>query len=66
MRFLPRGIKFYRPVMPEKAVDTKMRVITAIDAALEVIMVGSWGCFKLVDGSWSCKLIIGRGILAPS
>ena len=61
-----RGIQFHRPIMPEKAVDTKMRVITAIDAALEVIMVGSWGCFKLVDGSWSCKLIIGRGILAPS
>ena len=61
-----RGIHYHRPIMPENAVNTKMRIITGIDAALDAIMVGSWGCFELSDGSWSCKLIIGRGILAPS
>ena len=61
-----RGIQFYRPIMPEDAVDTKMRVITATDAALEAIIIGSWGGFRLKDGTWSCKLIIGRGLLAPT
>ena len=61
-----RGINFHRPIMPEDAVDTRMRLITATDASLEAIMIGCWGCFKLKDGSYSCKLVIGRGLLAPT
>ena len=61
-----RGISFHRPIMPDSAVSPKMRVITCIDASLEAMMFGSWGCFQLKDGSWSCRLIIGRGLLAPS
>ena len=52
--------------MPEDAINSKMRVITGTDAALEALIIGSWGCFKLKNGSWSCKLIIGRGLLAPT
>ena len=50
--------------MPSNAVDTKMRIITGVDAALEALIFGTWGGFRLDDGSWSCKLIIGRGLLA--
>ena len=52
--------------MPENAVDTKMRLITSVDAALVAMILGSWGGFKLRDGSWSCQLVIGRGLLAPT
>ena len=61
-----RGLKFHRPIMPPNAVDSKLRLITGVDAALEALIIGTWGGFKLDDGSWSCKLIIGRGFLAPS
>ena len=60
-----RGINFHRAVMPENAIDTKMRLITGVDSALEAMILGCWGGFKLTDGSWSCKLVIGRGLLAP-
>jgi len=60
-----RGIKFHRPRMPDTAVDKSMRLITAVDAALESIIIGSWGCFRLRGGGWSSQLILGRGLLAP-
>ena len=61
-----RGMNFHRAVMPEHAVDTKMRLITGVDAALVAMILGSWGGFKLRDGSWSCQLVLGRGLLAPT
>ena len=59
-------MKFHRPVMPPNALNTKMRLITAVEAALDYQIFGVWGGFKLDDGSWSCKLVIGRGLLAPT
>ena len=50
--------------MPENAVNTDIRLIGLMDASKSVIMVGVWGGFELPDGSFSCKLIIGRSILA--
>ena len=61
-----RGIKFNRPVMPVKAINTEMRLITAVDAACDAMIMGCWGCFQLEDGNWSCQLVIGRGLLAPT
>ena len=49
-----RGINFHRAVMPQNAVDTKMRIITGVDAALDAMIIGCWGGCKLMDGSWSC------------
>ena len=42
-----------------------MRIITGVDAALDAMIIGCWGGFKLIDGSWSCQLVLGRGLLAP-
>ena len=60
-----RGINFHRAVMPQNAVDTKMRIFTGVDAALDAMIIGCWRGFKLMDGSWSCQLVLGRGLLAP-
>ena len=38
-----RGMQFHRAVMPENAVDTKMRLITSVDAALDTYMVEIYG-----------------------
>ena len=59
-----RGIAFDRPVMPKEAISRDLRLIGLSDAAKPVIMVGVWGGFELPDGSFSCRLIIGRSILA--
>ena len=61
-----RGIKFSRARMPKTAVDTGMRLITMVDAALELIMMVTYCGFKLDDGSWSCQQLIGRSALASS
>ena len=49
--------------MPQNKVDTKMRLITGVDAALDAMIIGCWGGFKQMDGSWSCQLVLGRGFL---
>ena len=59
-----KGICFDRPIMPENAVNSKIRLIGLTDASKSVIMVGVWGGFELPNSSFSCKLIIGRSILA--
>ena len=59
-----RGISFDRPIMPIDAVNSVIRLITLTDATKTNIMLGVWGGFELPDGSYSCKLIIGRSILA--
>ena len=59
-----RGIAFDRPIMPVDAVSSVIRLITLSDASKTNIMLGVWGGFELPDGSYSCKLIIGRSILA--
>ena len=59
-----KGICFDRPIMPENAINTDIRLIGLTNASKSVIMVGVWGGFELPDGSFSCKLSIGRSILA--
>ena len=52
--------------MPSNAVDTKLRLLTGVDAAKAGLMMGTWGGFKLEDGSWSNQLLLGRSLLARS
>ena len=61
-----RGIKFSRARMPTTALDTRMRLITMVDAALELIMMVTYCGFRLDDGSWSCQQLIGRSALASA
>ena len=61
-----RGLKFQRAIMPSNAVDTKLRLLTGVDAAKAGLMMGTWGGFKLEDGSWSNQLLLGRSLLARS
>ena len=50
--------------MPAEATDSKLRLLTGVDAAKEGLMMGCWGGFKLRDGTWSNQLILGRAVLA--
>ena len=59
-----RGIGFDRPVMPRTAVNSKLRLIMASDAAKSATMVGVWGGFLLPNGKYSCRLVIGRSLLS--
>lgn len=61
-----RGLKYQRAVMPEDAVNCKLRLLTGVDAAKVGLMMGCWGGFLRKNGSWSNKLIIGRSLLAKS
>ena len=61
-----RGIKFQRTVMLVDAINTKMRLLSGVDAAKHGLMMGCWGGFKLQNGSWSNKLLLGRSLLAKS
>ena len=40
--------------MPEDAVDTKLRLIGAVDAAKPAMAVGAWGGFRKADQTYSC------------
>ena len=59
-----KGIKFLRARMPATAVDADMDLITGVDAAMDVKIVGVWCRFRLRDGGYSCQLLIGRSLLA--
>ena len=61
-----RGIRFKRAKMPEDALDCKMDIITAGDAAEDSKIAAAWARFKLKDGSYSCQHLIGRSLLASS
>ena len=61
-----RGIRFKRAKMPMDAVDAKMDIITAGDAAEDSKIAAVWARFKLKDGSYSCQHLIGRSLLANS
>ena len=52
--------------MPEDALDCKMDIITAGDAAEDSKIAAVWARFKLKDGSYSCQHLIGRSLLASS
>ena len=59
-----RGIAFDRPIMPVNAINSIIRLIALTDATKTNMILGVWGGFELPDGTYSCKLIIGRSILA--
>jgi len=59
-----RGIAFDRPIMPVNAINSIIRLIALTDATKTNVILGVWGGFELPDGTYSCKLIIGRSILA--
>ena len=58
-----RGLQFNRAVMPEDAVDTKLRLLVLCDFALKILNVGAWGGFKTTSGKWSCQHILSRPLL---
>ena len=58
-----RGLQFNRSVMPEDAIDQKMRLIVAVDAAEEAIEIGIWAGFLRKTGEYSCQHLISRAIL---
>ena len=59
-----RGLQFSRARMPLDAVSDKMRLITVVDAAMDMLMIGVWCGFLRSDDSWSCQHLIGRALLA--
>ena len=59
-----KGLRFQRARMPSDAVDAKMRMIAAADAADCLKIVGVWVGFRRQDGSFSCQLLIGRSLLS--
>ena len=44
--------------MPLDVLDEKMRLITIVDAAMEILMVGVWVGFRRPGGVWSCQHLI--------
>ena len=58
-----RGMRFSRARMPSTAIDTRMRLITLVDAAEEIIMVVTYCGFRVQDGGWSAQQLIGRSVL---
>ena len=58
-----KGIHFSRAIVPSDAVDGKLELIAAADAA-DLKVAGVWGRFKRRNGTYSCQHIIGRSLLA--
>ena len=52
--------------MPSNAVDSKMRLLTGVDAAKDGLIMGCWGGFRLPDNTWSNQLVLGRSLLASN
>ena len=59
-----RGMKFERAVMPENAIDSKMRLICKVDATDRIIVQGVWAGFRVSSDEWSCQHLISRTLLA--
>ena len=58
-----RGIRFTRARMPSTAVSSKMRLITLVDGAKELVMVACYCGFRVEGGGWSNQHLIGRSAL---
>ena len=58
-----KGIRFNRARMPSNAVDTRMRLITLVDGAKDLVMISTYCGFRLDDSSWSNQHLIGRSAL---
>ena len=59
-----KGLRFERAVMPEDALDCKMRLIQKVDAANKMMVQACWGGFKKKSGGWSCQQIVSRTLLS--
>ena len=59
-----RGIRFSRARMPKTALDTRMRLITLVDAAENLVMISLYCGFRVKDGGWSNQHLIGKSALA--
>ena len=59
-----RGLGFKRAMMPKTAASSEARAIVLVDAAMDMIMLGVWIGFPLLEGGWSCQLLIARSALA--
>ena len=59
-----KGMQFERPVMPQDAVNSEMRIILKGDFSKQILDVGCWGGFKKKDGTWSSQHILSRHLLA--
>ena len=58
-----KGIGFTRARMPKTALDTRMRIITLVDAAESLIMIVTYCGFRVQGGGWSNQHLIGRSAL---
>ena len=53
-----RGLRYNRARIPETALDSKMRLITLVDAAEQIVNVVTYCGFRLRDGGWSNQHLI--------
>ena len=60
-----RGLQFNRARMPLDALDEKTRLITIVDAAMEILMVGVWVGFRRPGGVWSLALLADEESTTP-
>ena len=58
-----RGLQYNRAIIPVDAVDTRMELIAAGDAANDLKICGVWGRFRRSNGEFSSQLILGRSLL---
>jgi hypothetical protein len=58
-----RGLRFTRARMPSTALNSNMRLITLVDGAKELAMVGSYCGFRVEGGGWSNQHLMGRSAL---
>ena len=58
-----RGLRFTRARMPSTALNTNMRLITLVDGAKELVMVGTYCGFRVEGGGWSNQHLMGRSAL---
>ena len=58
-----RGLKFTRARMPANALNTRMRIITLVDGARDLVMISCWCGFRIEGGGWSNQHLIGRSAL---
>ena len=61
-----RGIRYSRARIPVTAVDTKMRLLTLVDAAEQIVNVATYCGFRIAEGGWSNQHLIGRSVLASN
>ena len=61
-----RGLRFTRARIPINALDTKMRLITLVDAAEQIVNVVAYCGFRLKGGGYSNQHLIGRSVLGTS